>query len=230
MFVVDKQGAQWQIDEGIRERTGLLIHNFEEELGHVNLDQCIFLRLMGSKATWHSKTFFIGKAPMTIIPKFVLAKLSKLGLMDLEGVRNLEGFDIFDIRFIVVLNDDAISQAEGDLQRVEDLALFHEMLHIHPDGDRVVKHDLEDFSVLVDKFGPYWSQGIFSDTDNFEGVVDNALAEAIEAVRNPGGGATVTVTMEQEPTPVAPQFTPPPPPVMMPKSGKSEVWNPEESD
>lgn len=210
MFVIDKQGAQWQIDEGLRERAGNIIDNFHDDVGHVNLDQVIFLRIQGSKANWHGKCYYIGKAPMSIVPKFVILQLNKMGLMDLDGIRNLDtgGFDLFDIRFIIVINDDSIGQADGDLQRVEDITLLHEMMHIHPDGDKLVKHDIEDFACLIDKFGPYWTQGLFNDKDKFEGVVDEAFAQADEAQA---------------------QFTPPPPPVL-PKSGTSENWTPEESE
>ena len=219
MFVTDKQGAQWQVDEGIRERAGQLIQKFDELVGYIDLDQVIFLRLQGSKANWHGKCFYIGKAPMNVIPKYVMFKLQNLGFLDLSGIRNLDtgGFDIFDIRFIIVLNDDSISQAEGDIQRVEDLTLLHEMMHIHPDGDKLVRHDLEDFALLVDKFGPYWTQGIFSDRDKFDGVVDEeALGEVVEKALSNAIAATEG-------------FTPPPPPTL-PKSGTSETWNPEESE
>lgn len=34
--------------------------------------------------------------------------------------------------------------------------LFHELLHIHSEISKIIKHDLEDFVVLVDKVGVNW--------------------------------------------------------------------------
>lgn len=45
------------------------------------------------------------------------------------------------------------------------IVLFHELLHVGiepgPDGDEtysVVKHDLEDFKVIIDRFGTEWAK------------------------------------------------------------------------
>ena len=34
--------------------------------------------------------------------------------------------------------------------------IFHELLHVHEDGDKLVKHDCEDFNVLLDAAGLNW--------------------------------------------------------------------------
>lgn len=34
--------------------------------------------------------------------------------------------------------------------------LFHELLHIHPEGERVIKHDCEDWRVMLDALGVDW--------------------------------------------------------------------------
>jgi predicted metallopeptidase len=34
--------------------------------------------------------------------------------------------------------------------------LFHELLHIHPEGEKTVKHDCEDFRIVLDKLGVDW--------------------------------------------------------------------------
>lgn len=46
------------------------------------------------------------------------------------------------------------------------IVLFHELLHIGiepgPDGDEIYsvrKHDLEDFKIIVDRFGTDWTKG-----------------------------------------------------------------------
>lgn len=166
MFVIDKQGCQWAIDEGLRERAQNLIDKFPNLLEHIVLDQVMFVRLSGSKANWHGKCFFIGKAPMSLIPKYAIFRLASLGMFDMSQFDNVEQF--FDTRFIVAINDDSISRADGDIQKVEDITLIHELMHIHRDCDKLVRHDIEDFKILVDQFGAYWTDGHFKDSDKID--------------------------------------------------------------
>jgi hypothetical protein len=210
MYVVDKQGAQWSIDEGLRKRAQDLMQSFDEDIGHVNLDQVIFLRLSGSKATWHGKCFYIGKAPMSIIARYVAQKLLTIGVINLNGTSlNVDSMgDLFDLRFIIAINDDSIQSAHGDIQRVEDVTLLHELMHIDSTCEKLVKHDLEDFKSLVDRFGAHWTEGIFQESYSAsDGVV------------------------EEEPYQVALQAFQAPvlPPGFVPVSGSAEDWNPEES-
>jgi len=169
MFYVDVMGAQWTIDESIRDRASLLLESFSDEVGHVDLNQVIFIRINGTKARWLGKCYFIDKTPIALIPKFVVHKLASFGLLKLEDTSSVDG-DIFDLKYIVALNDDAIGTSNGDLQRVEDATLLHELMHISPCGTRLIKHDLEDFKGLIDKFGAHWDEGIFKD-DEDEGEV-----------------------------------------------------------
>jgi hypothetical protein len=166
MFVMDSQGAQYQVDEGLRQQADQLMRSpqFQRLISHVDLDQVVFLRLTGSKAKWHGKCMYIGKAPLTIIPKFVMSKLNHFGVLNLNNVRNVDE-NFFDLRFFIIINDDSISMASGNLQQVETTTLLHELMHIHPDGDKLVKHDIEDFKDIVSLFGPYWAEGIFQDKE-----------------------------------------------------------------
>ncbi len=180
MYVLDKNGGQWAIDEGLRDRASQIIDNFDHLVGHVVLEQVIFMRLSGGKAKWHGTCYYIGKEPITILPKFVAYRLNEFGLLNLNNTSfDLEGMDIFDIRYVIAINDDAIGEADGDIQKVEDITLLHELMHIHPDGDKIVTHDLKDFSVLVAKFGPYWGNGQISD-EGEEALLDAQLGGADE--------------------------------------------------
>ena len=217
MYIMDKQGAQWQIDEGLRDRAQLLQQNFDNWVGHVNLDQVIFIRLMGSKAKWHGKCFYIGKPPLSLISKYVVMHLSKFGLLNLEGVSDVD-LDIFDIRFAIVINDDSISLAEGDLQRVEDSTLIHEMMHIDPDGEKLVKHDIEDFKVLVNEFGPFWAEGIFQDRAGEGEVLESNIKAMEEDLSDIFDSAA------------PPAFKPPAPPPFIPKSGSGSGFDVDSSD
>jgi hypothetical protein len=168
MFVVDAIGAQYAIDEGLRDRAGSLIDMFYDEIGYIDLDKIIFLRMTGApKANWMGKCMYIGRTPMNIIPKFVAHRLFALGLLDLSNtsMANEDDIDLFDLRYIIIINDDAVQQGQGDLQKIEDLTLYHELMHIHPDENKLVRHDIEDFKIIVDKFGPYWTEGIFKEEE-----------------------------------------------------------------
>jgi predicted metallopeptidase len=35
--------------------------------------------------------------------------------------------------------------------------LFHELLHVHPDFEKTIKHDCEDFKIILDKVGVDWT-------------------------------------------------------------------------
>ena len=180
MFVVDSKGAQWSIDEGLRDRAAALIDAFPEQVGYVDIDKIIFLRLTGAaKSKWLGKCMYIGRCPQNIIPKFVAHRLNMMGLLNLQNtsMADEEDLDLFDLRYIITINDDLIQQASGDIQKVEDITLLHELMHIHPDEDKLIKHDIEDFVALIDKFGAHWTEGIFK-----EDVIDPESGEVLEEV------------------------------------------------
>lgn len=202
MFVVDSKGAQWAIDEGLRERAAVLIESFEDKIGYIDLDKIIFIRLSGAaKAKWMGKCMYIGKCPMNIIPKFVTHKLYNMGLLNLlnTSVEGQDNFALFDLRYMIILNDDLIQSLPDNVEKIEDITLYHELRHIHPDEDKMIKHDLEDFKDIVDDFGPYWSEGIIK-----EGKVASEAGE---------------VPLE-----------PPPRFPTIPLSASGDDWNPLESD
>jgi len=165
MQVTDSQGKVWSIDEGLRERARLIKDQFPGHIGHVDLDQIIFIRLSNAyKDKWHGKCYFIGRNPFPIISKFVCYKLQSFGMLNLENTSSIDG-DIFDLRFVIAINEDRISAQSGDIQRIEDIVLLHEMMHIKESLDGLEKHDIEDFKALLDEFGTGWANGQFKDED-----------------------------------------------------------------
>lgn len=38
------------------------------------------------------------------------------------------------------------------------ILMFHELLHISEDNTKVVPHDLEDFKLIIDRFGTEWAK------------------------------------------------------------------------
>lgn len=79
-----------------------------------------------------------------------------------------------DYKFIITfyeVNMLALTEA----QKV--MVVYHELLHIHEDFDKLVKHDLEDFLIICQKYSPSWSidpnlPNILEDEDNPTPVVD----------------------------------------------------------
>jgi hypothetical protein len=158
MFITDKSGAQWSIDEGLR-KLAFTICKQEDNVGHVDLDQVIFLRITGAKASWLGKVWLI-RTPFDILFRFAVYQCGKLGLIDLSRVRDISD-GILDPKFIIALNSDLV-MSKKEPAKVEYLTLLHEMMHIDGTMSGLVKHDIQDFASLVNEFGPYWTEGVFS--------------------------------------------------------------------
>lgn len=161
---VDKSGAVWEVDNGLKDRARQLQkdEDYIDLISHVDLDQVIFARISNTKAKWMGKCYYFGKAPLTLISKYVIGFLAQNGMLNISAVANVDE-DLFDLRYFIVLNDDKLNMVQDNPDQVEDLTLVHELMHIDPSGDKLVKHDLEDFSILVNRFGPYWTAGAIAD-------------------------------------------------------------------
>ena len=85
-------------------------------------------------------------------------KLNWLG----KVTRVQELFNLYTIprnlRFIVVLNKDKINAEFPKNHRkiITLIVLLHELLHIGPKG-KLRRHDIEDFRVVLEKFGVNWT-------------------------------------------------------------------------
>jgi hypothetical protein len=90
-----------------------------------------------------------------------------MGMLNLAGIENFTT-DIFDIRYLIIINEDAILMTE-DPERVLDITILHEMMHIKANAEGLNKHDIEDFTDLVIMEGPLWAAGIFSTGNNKDG-------------------------------------------------------------
>jgi len=177
VYVIDNQGAKYEVDNTLRDRAYQLmkVPKFQPLISHVDLNQVIFLRVSSKKGDWHGKCMYIGKAPQSIIASYVVNELTEKGMIDLANVR---GFDsnMFDIRYLILINNDSISMTESP-ERVEDVTLVHELMHIKRTSDGVEKHDIEDFRDLVQEFGPYWTQGSFKEEYDEDGVVQSSFPQ-----------------------------------------------------
>lgn len=167
MKVIDKQGATWEVDEGLRTRARQLQQDerYEDMISHVDLDQVIFLRVSNKKGDWLGKCIYFGKPPITLISKYVVNYMARKGLINLDAVQNFDE-DIFDLRYFIALNEDNLNMVRENPDQVEELTLVHELMHIDPSGEKIVKHDCEDFSILVSRFGPLWGLGVIDESRN----------------------------------------------------------------
>jgi hypothetical protein len=158
MFVTDKSGAQWSIDESLK-NLALTICKQEDNVGHVELDQIIFTRIIGSKANWMGKVWMI-KPPYSLIMRYAAYSFNKKRMFEPTKVETALD-DSWDPKFIIALNHDLI-MSKKEPSKVEYVTLLHELLHIDSTMTGLVKHDVQDFASLVNNFGPYWTEGVFS--------------------------------------------------------------------
>lgn len=86
----------------------------------------------------------------------------KLVLGECEKVQSKNQWAIAYDFTITLYRNNLIGMTEKQIRTV----MFHELLHIgiEPDGDggevySIRKHDLEDFKVIIDRFGTDWAKG-----------------------------------------------------------------------
>jgi hypothetical protein len=170
MFVLGKKGEQWSVDDLLQEKAMKLVNEFDMDLGHVEVDKVIFVRVtgLGTKANWAGKCFPV-KIPNNILPRYLVSKFVKLGIIKKEDIPLIED-NFLDIRYIIALNGDKIESMSQngpkDADRLEDITLMHELMHIPLDMEGTNKHDCEDFKFILEKFGTRWCEGILEEQDN----------------------------------------------------------------
>lgn len=186
MEILGKRGESYQIDEELRDTARVLVEEYSEVVGHVDLQRVVFVRLIGKKLSktgrnWLGKCMNV-KPPTTILPRYVVMKLASMGLMDINQISGIEE-EILDLDYIIMINDEAV-QSVNDAVDVEKLTILHELMHIPQDMEGVTKHDVEDFYYLVDKFGSHWTNGIISQEG--EGEVPGQLKSFEQRLRDSG--------------------------------------------
>lgn len=167
--VYGKGDEVWEIDEGLRNTASQLLGRFPEALGHIDLDQVIFVRandvrLSKTAPNWYGKCWIV-KAPLRIMPLFTLLKLSHAGLVDAEVARDTLGA-VLDPAYVVAINTEAIEEEGGPIDKIEEITLHHELLHISQDMDKLVKHDVQDFRAILHQYGVAWTLGVIEEPDD----------------------------------------------------------------
>ena len=159
----------WEIDEGLRNTAAQLLGRFPDELGHIELDRVIFVRVSGVKLSktapnWYGKCWLV-KPPLSIMPHYFLNKLGHADIVaDVADVAERMSSSL-DLAYIIGINTDAIEEEGGPIDKIEEVTVHHELLHISQDMDKLVKHDVQDFRAILHKYGPYWTQGVIEEPD-----------------------------------------------------------------
>jgi hypothetical protein len=165
MELYGKGTEVWEIDEGLRKTAQEIMAKFPDELGHIDLDKIVFVRVSGVKLkkdrNWYGKCWRI-PAPVRILPRFVFQRLGNAGVLDLTNLGKLE--DILDICYIIGISTDAIEMVGGDLGKLEEVTLHHELLHVAPDMESLVPHEIQDFGNILQRYGIYWTQGVIEES------------------------------------------------------------------
>jgi hypothetical protein len=151
------KGEMWELDPNLRTIAAKLIQTYPEELGYNDLDKIMFARCKSASRTdWMGKCYKLSPA-VQLIAQYAAALMGKDKDMD-----NL------DLRYIIAVNEDALSEIHGPVDKVMAGVIFHELKHIDADMEKIVKHDIQDFASLLDKFGVHWTSGQFKDSDGVE--------------------------------------------------------------
>lgn len=105
----------------------------------------------------HEELSYLKNAPITVI--FLESSHAKKGkgkatLGQCEKVQEKNKWGIPADFTITIFAPNVAGMTEDQLK----ILLFHELLHIGRDYESVTPHDLEDFKVIVDRYGVDWAK------------------------------------------------------------------------
>lgn len=163
-MVEGNKDEKWFLDESLRKLAVKLIDE-NNELGHIIPEKILFCSLVGANSSqkWLGRCTKLAYQAR-LIPHFMLERFCQ---GDTEEIDKFDQ-DLLDIRYIITLNKDAIEDHSSDIEKATEVVMFHELKHINIDMDKIVDHDIKDFSSVLDKYGVYWQNGHFKDDDGTE--------------------------------------------------------------
>lgn len=181
--VVTKSHGIMTIEADLKQVARELIDQYPAELGHIDLKHVILVRSeavkLKKKNNWLGKCFYF-KPEIRIIANYAVMKLVDWGMVDKDQLVGLED-EIFDIRYMIVLNDIAIDDIGVDKKKIERIVLHHELLHIAPDMDGNIQHDIQDFAWIIDRYGSHWTQGVLPENmDTFAGKFADSFVDKLQ--------------------------------------------------
>jgi len=161
MSLIGTNGEQWELDESLRPIAQELINQFPDQVGHVELQHIVFVKVMGTRNSddWLGKCWYIN-APRSIIPHFVLKILSLKNILKPSDVVVDDDYDLLDLKYIIGINEDRLNEVRDNQEEVLKVLILHEMMHIKLEMNGIQDHTTKDFSYILDQFGVYWASGL----------------------------------------------------------------------
>jgi len=153
------RGDEWQLDETLRQKATLIVDRYSELVGHVDLRNVVFVRGENLRGPGWKNTFgkcFYTPPPANMLAHWGIMVLRMAGGVDADIMNSVED-EIFDIKYIIAVNDDLLEGSE----EMEEAVLLHELMHIKEDMDGIQRHDIQDFAAVLDTFGVHYTSGIF---------------------------------------------------------------------
>lgn len=196
--IYGKGNEIWEVDEGLRNTATELLSKFPDILGHIELNQVIFVRanevkLNKSGKNWYGKCWLV-RPPLQIMPRFTLLMLSHAGLVDAEAAFEKID-DMLDPAYIIAINTAAIEEEGGPIDKIEEITLHHELLHISQDMDKLVQHDVQDFCSILNEYGLHWTSGIIEESDKKQ---EPAFLDSFIDKLNNSGAKIITSVEESD--------------------------------
>lgn len=149
---VTLKNETWEVDETLRKRAEVLVNEYTDQIGHVDLRHIVFVAVEGKNTTWMGKCFKI-QPPHNLLPLYSVALLN----IDPNVAKDLD--DYLSVDYIIALNRDIISLVPQNKDKVIDIVILHELMHVDFEMHKLVKHDSEDFSWILKEFGVDWTKG-----------------------------------------------------------------------
>jgi hypothetical protein len=155
-FVVEgRNDEKWFLSSDLRE-LALQIIDENEELQYIDTDKVVFMGVVGavsSQKWWGQCTRLMPK--MKLISMHVASKLIETFGEDAVDT------SLLDLRYLIAINIDSIAASGGDVDEITRVTMHHELLHIDPTMEKIVDHNIKDFSSILDRYGVHWTKGMF---------------------------------------------------------------------
>lgn len=172
MKVLGKNGSEWLLDEGLRTIARELVNEFTEEVGHVDLQRVVFVRVSDPNAKWLGKCWYIN-TPHCLLTWYAYSALKRTQLLvddfEVDNARANLLDDLMTVNYIIALNDAQFERFKagepGLLEKQVRYTVLHELMHVRGEMDGIRKHDVEDFSDLLRKLGLDWTSGVYDDEE-----------------------------------------------------------------
>jgi len=153
----------WELDDKLRDVAQVLLQENPDLADYIELDKIVFVRVDGvtlskSGKNWLGKCWYL-REPLSMVVNYAFQHLRDEGLLDFSRLGTSES--LLDLRYIIGLNTDAIAEIGSDVVQQEKIVLHHELLHIRVDGKGLVPHPVQDFATILDKYGIFWTNGVF---------------------------------------------------------------------